>query len=234
MLNQHPAGRIRSGSRFAQLQSDRRPTTRPGLLCRARTAPPPSPIFRRTPTALLPSVFSAGEASPPALVGHAPWSTTWSTRSRAPQTSTGSPATFASTGAPSPGPPSTSASPRSRSAATSAASWSSAPSPGATAPTIAVTVGAAETGRILWAYGLDLSPLSLLTAEIQRQASVLEAEEREHRDLRERLSRARRHSRDAPAAGYPGRSHSNRRRSASPGPTAAPDSALPSSSHPFG
>lgn len=52
-------------------------------------------------------------------------------------------------------------------------------------------------GRILWAYGVDLSPLALLTDKLQRQATALEAEQEEHRELRGRLSRARRHSRDA-------------------------------------
>lgn len=54
-----------------------------------------------------------------------------------------------------------------------------------------------KDGRILRGCGVDLAPLALLTADLQREASILDAELKAHRDLRERLSRARRHCRDA-------------------------------------
>ena len=54
-----------------------------------------------------------------------------------------------------------------------------------------------KEGRILWAYGVDLAPLAGLIPELQRQAEIHLSALKEHRDLRSRLSRARRHSRDA-------------------------------------
>ena len=54
-----------------------------------------------------------------------------------------------------------------------------------------------KDGRILWAYGVDLGPLAGLIPELQRRADIHLAALQEHRDLRSRLSRARRHSRDA-------------------------------------
>ena len=54
-----------------------------------------------------------------------------------------------------------------------------------------------KNGRILWAYGVDLGPLAGLIPQLQRQADIHLAALEEHRDHRSRLSRARRHSRDA-------------------------------------
>ena len=54
-----------------------------------------------------------------------------------------------------------------------------------------------KEGRILWAYGVDLGPLAHLVPELQRRADIHLAALQEHRDLRFRLSKVRRHSRDA-------------------------------------